>query len=110
MKKKLTILSLALVSIIGVSVFQLNSASAKDEVVQSDEQEQSVVDFWETWEHASEAPPIENLPLTQEEYDDLISRLPEGAVIVSDVEVLPGVVRDPSREKTDSSFTDSSEK
>jgi hypothetical protein len=113
MKKKITFVSLVVGMLIAVIGFNLNFVFAEDtikddEIVSIENPELSAI--------LGDASPgsagmsQECPPLSQEEYDDLINSLPEGAVLVGDVKVLPGVVKDSSKEKPYPSSTDSSEK
>ncbi|MDR0921963.1 MAG: hypothetical protein LBM95_06250 [Lactobacillales bacterium] len=96
MKRKLSIPLLLLAVLFGVVVFNMNAVSANG----VDETDKAAMSFEEVpFEEEEVSPKAKKLPLqkrpplTQEEYDDLISQLPEGAVIVGDVEVMPGVVK-----------------
>lgn len=116
MKKKLTVFSLSLLLGAGIAISKLMPVTAEgvvkeDKTVLSDENflsgDAESLESWptdvESWpkdETATAALP-EIPPLSQEEYDDLIKSLPEGAVIVGEVEVLPGVIKDPTKEKDD---------
>jgi hypothetical protein len=91
MKKKFIIASLATFAILASVAFKLDATSAEDtvkeneviSVLDTDLDTELPLDFVEVSPEAEEMLE-EVLSLTQEEYDDLVRRLPEGAVLVDD--------------------------
>jgi hypothetical protein len=109
MRKKLTILLLAPILVIVGVAFKLNAVSAedaveKDDIVLTEDPAASVdVDSWPRSEAGAAALKElqEETPgLSQEEYDALINSLPEGAVIVSDVQSTTRCCQRPFKGKT----------
>ena len=95
--------SLATFAFFASAGFKLNAVSAED-VIKKDENELTLSteidrELEEKYELAPEFPEDKKTRLSQEEYDDLINGLPEGAVLVGDIKVMPGVVKDPTKEK-----------
>ena len=114
MKGKVTISVIAMAFLVGIGL-KLSTVVAEDAV--SEEKVDPVVEvekveegedfklFWDTPTIPRPEELVEEKPpLTQEEYDDLIRRLPKGARLVGDIKVMPGVVKDPLREIPESSI------
>ncbi|GAX48051.1 hypothetical protein [Pseudolactococcus reticulitermitis] len=108
MKRKVTISVIAMAFLVGIGL-KLSTVVAEDAAsegkvdpvadVEKVEEGEDFKLFWDTpATPGAEGVAEENPPLTQEEYDDLIRRLPKGARLVGDIKVMPGVVKDPTKE------------
>lgn len=98
MKKK--VISFVIASlIIGVTVLiksEIVKVKAEESEVKSGVIDQSIEELTDIFGPETintDIPEQRVQPLNQAEYDDLIRSLPEGAELVDDVEVLPGVVK-----------------
>lgn len=88
--KKTIGLTVGLLAILGITTLKINSSNIKAETADYEAIED--ITFEPNRKDVSEAAQKVE-PLSQEEYDDLISTLPKGAKLASDVEVMPGVVK-----------------